>query len=56
MHLHSAAMTKRRFERAAAYEDTSADFVLANAVAAAERVNDSRERITPFGEGLGSLL
>jgi uncharacterized protein (DUF1778 family) len=47
MHLRLDAKTKRKLERAAAYEETSvSDFVLANAVAAAERVIDSHERIT----------
>jgi uncharacterized protein (DUF1778 family) len=47
MHLRLDAKTKRTLERAAAYEETSVtDFVLANAVAAAERVIDSRENIT----------
>ena len=47
MHLRLDARTKRKLERAAAYEETSVtDFVLVNAVAAAERVIDSHERIT----------
>ena len=47
MHLRLDAKTKRKLERAAAYEETSvSDFVLANAVAAAERVIDAREIIT----------
>lgn len=47
MHLRVDAKTKRKLERAAAYEERSvSDFVLANAVAAAERVIDSREKIT----------
>jgi len=47
MHLRLDAKTKRKLERAAAYEETSVtDFVLANAVAAAERVIDSREKVT----------
>ncbi|MDE2475548.1 MAG: DUF1778 domain-containing protein, partial [Alphaproteobacteria bacterium] len=47
MHLRVDAKTKRKLERAAAYQETSvSDFVLANAVAAAERVIDSREKIT----------
>ena len=46
MHLRLDARTKRKLERAAAYEETSvSDFVLANAVAAAERVIDSHEKI-----------
>jgi uncharacterized protein (DUF1778 family) len=46
MHLRLDAKTKRKLERAAAYEETSVtDFVLANAVAAAERVIDARGRI-----------
>jgi uncharacterized protein (DUF1778 family) len=47
MHLRLDAKTKRKLERAAAYEDTNVtDFVLANAIAAAERVIDSHEKIT----------
>jgi len=47
MHLRLDAKTKRKLERAAAYAETSvSDFVLANAVAAAERVIDSHEKIT----------
>lgn len=47
MHLRLDDKTKRKLERAAAYEETSvSDFVLANAVAAAERVIDAREKIT----------
>jgi uncharacterized protein (DUF1778 family) len=47
MHLRLDAKTKRKLERAAAYEETSiTDFVLANAVAAAERVIDSHDKIT----------
>jgi uncharacterized protein (DUF1778 family) len=47
MHLRLDAKTKRTLERAAAYEATSvSDFVLANAVAAAERVIDLNEKIT----------
>jgi len=47
MHLRLDAKTKRKLERAAAYEESSVtDFVLANAVAAAERVIDSHEKIT----------
>lgn len=47
MHLRVDAKTKRKLERAAAYQERSvSDFVLANAVAAAERVIDSREKIT----------
>jgi uncharacterized protein (DUF1778 family) len=47
MHLRLDAKTKRKLERAAAYEETSVtDFVLANAVAAAERVIASHEKIT----------
>lgn len=46
MHLRLDAKTKRKLERAAAYEETSvSDFVLTNAVAAAERVIDSHEKI-----------
>jgi uncharacterized protein (DUF1778 family) len=47
MHLRLDANTKRKLERAAAYQKTTvSDFVLANAVAAAERVIDSHEKIT----------
>lgn len=46
MHLRLDARTKRKLERAAAYEETSVtDFVLANALVAAERVIDSHERV-----------
>jgi uncharacterized protein (DUF1778 family) len=47
MHLRIDAVTKRKLERAAAYEQTSVtDFVMINAVAAAERVIDAREKVT----------
>ncbi len=47
MHLRLDVRTKRKLERAAAYEAKSVtDFVLANAVAAAERVIDAHEKIT----------
>jgi uncharacterized protein (DUF1778 family) len=47
MHLHLDAESTRKLERAAAYEETTvADFVLKNAVAAAERVIASHESIT----------
>ena len=47
MHLRLDARTKRKLERAAAYEETTvSDFVLAKALAAAERVIDAHERIT----------
>ena len=46
MHLRLDARTKRKLERAAAYEETTvSDFVLTNAVAAAERVIESHEKI-----------
>ncbi len=46
MHLRLNAKSKRALERAAAYEETSvSDFVLANAVAAAERVIDAHEKV-----------
>jgi uncharacterized protein (DUF1778 family) len=46
MHLRLDAGIKRKLERAAAYEETSVtDFVLANAVAAAERIIDSHEKV-----------
>ncbi len=47
MHLRLDAKTKRKLERAAAYEQRSvSEFVLANALAAAERVIETHERIT----------
>jgi uncharacterized protein (DUF1778 family) len=47
MHLRLDVRVKRKLERAAAYEETSvSDFILATAVAAAERVIDSHEKIT----------
>jgi uncharacterized protein (DUF1778 family) len=46
MHLRLDDKTKRKLERAAAYEETSVtDFVLENAVAAADRVIEAREKI-----------
>ncbi len=46
VHLRLDARSKRKLERAAAYEETTVSrFVLNNAVAAAERVIDARERI-----------
>jgi uncharacterized protein (DUF1778 family) len=51
LHLRLGAKTKRTLERAAAYEETSvSDFVLSNAVAAAERVIHSHEKITLSGQ------
>jgi uncharacterized protein (DUF1778 family) len=45
VHLRLGAKAKRTLERAAAYEETSVtDFVLANAMVAAERVIDSHEK------------
>lgn len=47
MHLRLDSKTKHMLERAAAYEETSVtDFVLTTAVAAAERVLASHEKIT----------
>lgn len=47
MHLRLDDKTKRKLERAAAYEETSVtDFVLENAVAAADRVIGAREKVT----------
>ena len=47
MHLRLDAKTKRKLERAAAYEETSvSDFVLVQAIAAADRVIDAHERIS----------
>lgn len=47
MHLRLDARAKRKLERAAAYEEiTVSEFVLANALAAAERIIDSHEKIT----------
>jgi len=46
MHLRLDARTKRTLERAAAFEETSvSDFVLSNAVAAAERVIGAHETV-----------
>jgi uncharacterized protein (DUF1778 family) len=46
MHLRLDDAAKRVLERAAAYEETSlSDFVLTNAVAAAERIIDAHEKI-----------
>ena len=46
VHLRLDAMSKRKLERAAAYEETTVSrFVLDNAVAAADRVIQKRERI-----------
>jgi uncharacterized protein (DUF1778 family) len=47
MHLRVDASTKRKLERAAAYEHrTISDFVLANAIAAADRIIERHENIT----------
>ena len=47
MHLRLDAKSKRKLERAAAYEETSvSDFVLERAIAAAERVIAAREKTT----------
>ena len=46
LHLRFDARSKRKLERAAAYEETTVSrFVLRNAVAAAEHVIDAHERI-----------
>ena len=46
MHLRLDARAKRKLERAAAYEETSVtDFVLANALVAADRVIDTHEKV-----------
>ncbi|HXP74911.1 MAG TPA: DUF1778 domain-containing protein [Stellaceae bacterium] len=46
MHLRLDLRTKRTLERAAAYEGKSVtDFVLATAIAAAERVVERREKV-----------
>lgn len=46
VYLRLDARTKRKLERAAAYEETSiSQFVLCSAVEAAERVIEARERI-----------
>ncbi len=51
MHLRLDAASKYKLERAAAYEETTVSrFVLANAVAAAERIIDSHERIVLSAE------
>jgi uncharacterized protein (DUF1778 family) len=50
MHLRLDAGTKRRLQRAAAYEQTSvSEFVLSNAVSAAERVIGARETVALSG-------
>ena len=47
MHLRLDARSKHKLERAAAYEETSVtDFVLANALIAADRVIDTHEKIS----------
>jgi uncharacterized protein (DUF1778 family) len=47
MHLRIDANTKRKLERAAAYEQTSVtDFVMVYAAAAADRIIDAHEKIT----------
>lgn len=47
VHLRLDFKTKRKLERAAAYEETTiSGFVLANAVAAADRVIESHEHVT----------
>jgi len=47
MHLRLDAGSKRKLERAAAYEQVSVSrFVINNAVAAAERIIEARERVT----------
>jgi len=47
MHLRIDAGAKKKLERAAAYEQTTVtDFVMASALAAAERVIEAREKIT----------
>jgi uncharacterized protein (DUF1778 family) len=47
MHLRLDAKTKRKLERAAAYEETSiSDFVLGQAVAAADRLIEAHEKVT----------
>jgi uncharacterized protein (DUF1778 family) len=46
MHLRLDAKTKHKLERAALYTETNvSDFVLANAITAAERVIESHERM-----------
>lgn len=46
MHLRMDSKTKRKLQRAAAYEETSiSDFVLGQAVAAADRVIEAHEKI-----------
>ena len=50
MHLRLDGHTKRKLERAAAYEERSvSEFVLANAVAAADRVIEERDTIILSG-------
>lgn len=46
MHLRLDARSKRKLERAAAYEESSVtDFVLTNALVAADRVIDEHEKV-----------
>ena len=61
VHLRLDARSKRKLERAAAYEETTLSrFVLGNAVAAAERVIEARERLvlpaTDWNAFHGALL
>ena len=50
VHLRLDFKTKRKLERAAAYaETTTTAFVLANAVAAADRVIEAHEQVTLAG-------
>ena len=54
VHLRLDAKSKRKLERAAAYEETTVSrFVLRNAVAAAERMIEARERIASREDGTG---
>jgi len=47
MHLRLDAKTKRKLERAAAYEQTTVTkFVMTNAMAAAERIIEAHEKVT----------
>ena len=57
VHLRMDGRSKRTLERAAAYEETTVSrFVLSSAIAAAERIIESRGKNHPPRDGLGHLL
>ena len=56
VHLRLDARSRRKLERAAAYEETTiSQFVLSNAVAAAERVIEAHEKIPLSAMDWGGL-